>query len=248
MPILYRGMLLDAETGCPRKGNRNGNELGVREADVVTYEKDGEPWVAPEHDGSPQGMSVSPDSGCRLPAHRRPAGPPWNGTHRSRKGAEFRVWRIDPDVFGDRLTYQPDPAHPRDHGFVSPAEAMPLERYRDLVQGTDGLWTPAPPPAPECAATSGEVPVSTSEDRVARIDAVATNAGTADDSAVDALVAELRTANAAGLGRDAVIAELTAGADRAVEAGNEDGAEALRTLLDRVHGFCGPHARIDLTP
>lgn len=67
---------------------------------------------------------------------------------------------------------------------------------------------------------------------------------TAPGGDVESLVAELRSANAAGTERAALIAELLAGVERAED---DDEAEVLRTVRDRVTGFCTPHARIDLT-
>ncbi|WP_329791109.1 hypothetical protein V1227_04100 [Lentzea sp. DG1S-22] len=65
---------------------------------------------------------------------------------------------------------------------------------------------------------------------------------TASGGDVESLVAELRSATVAGRGRAALIAELSAGVERA----DDDAAEVLRAVLDRVTGFCAPHARVDL--
>ncbi|WP_067461414.1 hypothetical protein [Actinomadura macra] len=60
------------------------------------------------------------------------------------------------------------------------------------------------------------------------------------------LIALLRWANSAGVRRDTLIAEIEAGVTRAERGGSEEGAAALRGLLDRITGFCGPNARIEL--
>ncbi|WP_438816909.1 hypothetical protein [Umezawaea beigongshangensis] len=233
MTLLYRGILPNAAGDGPLTGDDSGDKLGVRDADVTTYDEQGAPWVSPTNAGKPQGMSVSPDSGCNLPRWRRPAGQPWNGTNK-----KVLVWQLDSDdLVPAQLSYVADPGN-TGHGFISPGVAMSLSDYRDLVHATAALWTTVDAPPQPCPSTGGTV--SANDERAARIDAVAAGA------AVDRLVEELLAANAAGLSGDAVVAELEAGVDRAEDAGQEDGAEVLRTLLDRVTGFCGPHARIDL--
>ncbi|MET9224451.1 hypothetical protein [Lentzea sp. NPDC003310] len=234
MPLIYRGILL-APGGLPVVGDAIGDELGVRNADVVTTLYNGVPWVAPTNAGAPQGTSVAPGSGCNLPPHRRPQGPPWNGTNNK---AALRVWQLDTNqLVPNELQYVPDPAL-LTHGFLSPAGRMPLQEYRDYVHSTAPLWTIAPAPPQPCAGAGAEgVPVDV-EERAALVDA------TASGGDVEALVAELRSANAAGTGRAALIAELTAGVERAED---DDAAEVLRTVLDRVTGFCSPHARVELT-
>ncbi|MFD5830581.1 hypothetical protein [Lentzea sp. NPDC060358] len=233
MPIVYRGILLVTATGLPKVGDNGGDELGVRNADVVTYVENDVLWVAPTNSGSPQGTSVSPGSGCNLPVHRRPKGPPWNG---SSTKAALRVWQLDTDVLTPKqLQYVADP-HNLNHGFISPGVQMPLQTYRDYVHATANQWQLAPVPAVACATAEGAS--VNAEERAELVDA------TASGGDVERLVAELKSANSAGTGRAALVAELTAGVDRA---GDEDAAEVLLTLLDRVAGFCGPHARIDLT-
>jgi hypothetical protein len=236
MVLIYRGMLLD-QAGAPQPvvGDTAGDQLGVRDSDVAIVQQGGVPWVFPANAGAPQGMSVSPDSGCNLPAHRRPRGAPWNGTNTK---PMLRVWQLDTNVLvANQLQYVPDPGNAT-HGYLSPAVPMPLQQYRAYVHATAPLWTIVPAPSQPCAgAEAGGEPVDV-EQRAALVDA------TASGGDVENLVAELRSANAAGTGRAALIAELTAGVERAED---DDAAEVLREVLDRVTGFCAPHARIDLT-
>ncbi len=232
MPLVFRGILLDNATGMPVTGDDNGNQLGVRSVDVVTFLDNGTPWVAPTNAGAAQGTSVSPTNGCNLPQHRRPRGTTWNGNNPK---AGLEVWQFDSTLLvPDELTYVPDPRQ-LTHGFISPARRMPLEKYQDYVHSTSSMWAIVPPPAQACTNTVG-AGVDRGE-RAALVDA------TASGGDVETLVAELRSANSAGTSRTDLIAELTAGVDRAA---NDDAAEVLLGVLDRVTGFCGPHARIDL--
>src|SRR5690606_30752852 len=96
MVTIYRGMKADlTHVDRPLTANGNGNALGVRSTganpDVVTYQQNRQDWVAPQHLGEPQGISVAVGSGCNLPKHRRPKGAPWNGTG----AAGLRVWQLD---------------------------------------------------------------------------------------------------------------------------------------------------------
>ncbi|WP_434447046.1 hypothetical protein [Lentzea sp. E54] len=233
MPLIYRGILLDQNTNLPVTGDAVGDQLGVRDDDVVTFLYNNVPWVSPTNAGTAQGTSVSPGTGCNLPAHRRPKGPPWNGTNNK---PALRVWQLNTAaLIPNELQYVADPLD-LTHGFLSPAGQMPLQEYRDYVHSTANLWTIAATPAQACVTAEG-APVNV-EERAALMDA------TASGGDVENLVAELKSANAAGTGRAALIAELTAGVDRAED---DDAAEVLRTVLDRVTGFCGAHARIDLT-
>ena len=232
MPIVFRGILLDAASGMPVIGNANGDQLGVRPADVTTYLNNGVPWVAPTNAGAPQGASVAPGNGCNLPRHRRPSNTTWNGTNNK---AALRVWQVNTALFPvNELAYAADPHNPA-HGFISPAGMMPLADFQGYVQSTANLWTVVAPPVPACANMAGAG--VDGEERAALIDA------TASGGDVESLVAELRAANAAGTSRSDLIAELTSGVERATD---DDAAEVLRDVLDRVTGFCGPHARIDL--
>lgn len=231
MPIVYRGILINS-ANQPVTGNEIGDQLGVRPGDVQLVGG----LVPPTVGGNPQGASVSPGSGCNLPAHRRPKGSPWNGTSNKK---DLRVWQLDTSLLTPtELAYAADPAD-TSHGFLSPADAMALATFQGYVQGTANLWTLAPAPSTPCTTT-----VTTTEEKgVDAAERAALVDATASGGDVELLVAELKSANAAGTSRSALIAELTAGVERAAD---DDAAEVLLTLLDRVTGFCSPHARIDL--
>ena len=238
MTIIYRGILIDLNTNLPVLGDVIGDTLGVRVPDdVVTTQNNGVPWVSPTNAGLAQGTSVAPDTGCNLPPHRRPKPPSaWNGVN---KKADLRIWRLDSAIFQqNQLAYVPDPDDPA-HGFISPGVPMSLAAYRALVHGTAASWTLAPDPAPACTnVTLRGGGVSGEDERAALVDA------TAAGGDVEPLIVALRSANAAGVSRTSIIAELTAGVDRAPD---DDSAEVLLGLLDRITGFCGPHARIHLS-
>ncbi|MFC7615748.1 hypothetical protein ACFQV2_21920 [Actinokineospora soli] len=168
--------------------------------------------------------------------HRRPKPPsPWNGTNNK---TALRVWQMDTSqLVPAQLVYVPDPDDPK-HGFLSPPIAMSLAEYRGYVHGTAPLWTQSTDPDPACVNLPVQgADVRDHEERAALVDA------TAAGGDVEVLVSELRSANASGVSRTTLIAELTAGVERAPD---EAAADVLLELLDRVTGFCGPHARIDL--
>lgn len=244
MVIINRGMKVDsAHVDQPLVENGNGNALGVRSTgtnpDVVTYQQNTQAWVAPEHLGEPQGISVAVGSGCNLPKHRRPKGAPWNGTG----AAGLRVWQLDSatltpaQLAAVAAPIPPDQPH---HYVVAPGEAMSLAQYEGYVAGTMGDWTFAPDPDPACVAAVFEG--AAVEPHLVRL---AGGVAGGDDPAelVDAIVA----ANRAGTGRDALIAGVEAEVDRAETAGDDDGAERLRGVLDRLTGWCAPSLRIELT-
>ncbi|HUQ56252.1 hypothetical protein [Lentzea sp.] len=165
-----------------------------------------------------------------------PAGTPAARRNGTNTKPALRVWQLDTTTLvPNELQYVADPVDLA-HGSLSPAGQMPLQDHRGYVRSTANLWTIAPAPAQACVNVGG-APVNV-EERAALVDA------TASGGDVEKLVAELKSANTAGTGRAALIAGLTAGVDRAED---DDAAEVLRTVLDRVTGFCGPHARIDLT-
>lgn len=247
MPTVYRGMFADASGQHPGVGNNSGNLLGIRtgvNADVRTELENGVPWVRPTYQGQPQGLSVNANDPCGLPAHRRPPGPPWNGTG----SANLRIWSLNTTVLVPvQLGYVGAPVDGQpDHGLVNPGDFMPLAQYQGYIQGTQNSWALVAAPASPCPA-AGDIepeeesaPMSRAKDLAEGIDATAAG----DDP--DALVERVKSANEAGTSAIAIVAALEAGVARAESAGQEEGAEALRGLLDRITGFCSPHARIEL--
>jgi hypothetical protein len=239
MALVYRGMRPDAAGTGPLVANENGNALGVRAADIQTYLSGGVPWLNPVNSGgTAQGVSVATGSGCNLPSHRRPPGAPWNGTGT----AALRMWQLDdatlvPDQLANRAA--PNPAHP-DHAVIAPGQAMPVSTYTGYIAGTAAHWAQAPAPAVACAAAL--VPGrSTVEPQLDRL--VTAVAGGAEHAAlIDALV----VANRSGTPGEQLIADLDARAQQLDQDGDEDGAEAIRVVLDRLTGFCAPDQRVEL--
>ena len=239
--IVYRGMFIDA--GHPQTGNDSGNKLGVRDVDVVTYEANEEPWVRPLNDGAPQGVSVSFGSPCNLPTHRRPPGPPWNGNG----SVNLHIWSIDTVIFTqDQLQYieDPNPLMPN-HGFIAPGEAMPLATYRGYVIGTANDWAAVPDPDPACpplVVGKDQMTIKAATELALEVERHASNRAK-NTAALEQL---MRKANAAGLDKKQILHLLTSAATRAEKIGHDASAERLRTLCDRIVGFCGKHAIIPL--
>lgn len=247
MPVVYRGMKITGER--PVVADNDANALGVRSNpprnpyDVITYLQGQEPWVRPLDDaGEPQGMSVATGSGCNLPPFRRPPGAPWNGTSTV---ATLRMWQLDTaTLVPAHLVLVPAPLEDQpEHCVISPAVNMPLATYRGYLAGTVDAWALSPAPAVACAAV-GAVGGSRVDTHLVRLaDAVASGQGQGHDELVAALV----SANRGGLGRAEIVAGLEAATQRASAAGDEDGAEAVREVLDRIYGYCAPAIRITLT-
>ncbi|MDN5797894.1 MAG: hypothetical protein L0H79_19410 [Intrasporangium sp.] len=252
MPLVYRGMKPAVGVAGPLVADNNANALGVRTnppsnaADVVTYLQNEVPWVAPmaanpdpPPDQVPQGISVASGSGCNLPPHRRPKGAPWNGTG----AAGLQMWQLDtatlvPQQLAARAA--PLPGQPQ-HAVISPGQDMALATYRGYIAATAANWALAPnpdDPCPTTTATAGAEPMEPNLPQLA--DSVGAGAPAAD------LVTALLEANARGVTATALVAGLEAAVQRADEAGNEEGAESLRNILDRITGYCAPPDRITL--
>lgn len=124
MTKLFRGMKENAvgepEIGSSARklGVRPGIDLPVSTAGIVVGPGQG-------------GMSVSPDDPMYLPEHRRP--PEFRGDGRD------LIWTIGEGHLGEKLRYRPDPSTPR-HGFVEPANAMPIEEYQHALAETRESW------------------------------------------------------------------------------------------------------------
>jgi hypothetical protein len=246
MPLIYRGMLPADGTDGPLVKDNNANALGVRvyppsnTPDVVTYDQDKVPWVDPVHSAAPQGISVASQSGCNLPAHRRPPGEPWNGTGHKK----LVMWQLDTSTLvPDQLAAVAAPlADQPEHAVISPAVQMALATYRGYIAGTAGNWSKAPAPSTHCTATSVGRGAASMEPHLEQLaDSVATGAGPIE------LITALVNANRRGVRAATLVAGLEAAVQRAEDAGNDDGAEALRSLLDRITGYCAPSARIQLS-
>jgi|GEM_PF-3218056 len=242
MALVYRGMLPDG--GGPLVAANNANALGVRyppnpTTDIQTYLNGAAQWVNPVTPaGAPQGMSVATGSGCNLPPHRRPSGAPWNGSGR----AGLRMWQLDDSTLHPaQLTNTPAPthAHPH-HAVIAPGEAMAVVTYIGDLDATVGNWSLAPDPAVACAAAVlGEGGTVHPE-----VDRLATAVARGGDHAP--LIEALLAANRAGTPGAQLIAGLDTRAQQLDQAGDDDGAEALRAVLDRLTGFCAPDQRVDL--
>ncbi|KGM13462.1 hypothetical protein N869_13775 [Cellulomonas bogoriensis 69B4 = DSM 16987] len=231
----------------PLAQDNNANALGVRvnsppaPSDVETYMQNEVPWVNPlTGDGSPQGVSVATGSGCNLPTHRRPKGAPWNGT-----GANgLLMWELDDTVLVPaqlRVVAAPLPEQP-EHAVISPAVAMSLHQYRQYIASTQLHWEQSAEPVPHCAP--GAV-LEGGRAVHAHVDALVAAVAGGDDPGE--LIEALRAQNAAGTSAPQIVAHLEAAAVQADSQGNDDGAEALRGVLDRISGYCAPAHRIVLT-
>ncbi|WP_347352671.1 hypothetical protein [Intrasporangium sp.] len=252
MPLVYRGMKPAQGVAGPLVADDNANALGVRTkppcnaADVVTYQQNEAPWVAPmaanpdpPPDQVPQGISVAYGSGCNLPPHRRPKGAPWNGTG----AAGLQMWQLDtatlvPQQLADRAA--PLDGQPQ-HAVIAPAQNMALATYRGYIAATAANWALAPAPASACPTTTTSAGAESMEPRLQQL---AESVGAGAPAA--GLVTALLEANARGVTATTLVAGLEAAAARAEEAGNEDGAESLRSILDRITGYCAPAERIRL--
>jgi len=255
MPTVYRGMwsVPNQNPIPPLILAENANALGVRStgnaADVETFLQGEVKWVRPRGGGGAggwQGMSVS-KAACNLPRHRRPSGVPWNGTGNSNGGRNpMQMFQLDTAVLVPaQLVYHDDPVDSDpEHCLISPAQDMTLDNYQSYLAATVGQWSVAPAPVNPCPPTlvagREDRPMVLPEHLPPLFDEVSNGADPAE------LVSALVEAN----GRGTSAATLTDGIERAVAsaeaAGNEDGAEALREILDRITGYCAPAFRIEL--
>jgi hypothetical protein len=116
------------KTGVPKTG-ASGATLGVRlsgRSRDIDVGADG--MVSPNTGG----LSVSPLPPQNLPEHRRPA--EFGGI------SDHPVFVMDTDDLPPKLRYRPDPANPKRHGFIEPAQDMSSEEYQRAVHGTRSLW------------------------------------------------------------------------------------------------------------
>lgn len=247
MPLVYRGMRPNVANNGPLVAENNANALGVRVtppaavADVETYLQGEVPWVSPlDGTGQPQGISVALLSGCNLPSHRRPQGPPWNGTG----AAGLQMWQLDSaTLVPDQLQVVPAPlpGQPQ-HAVISPAQLMPLATYRGYIAATAPSWQLAPNPVPACLPGADLVGGATVEPHLVRL-----LGGVAGGDDPAELVAALRAANELGTSATELVAGVEASVQELEQGGDEDGAEMLRSVLDRLTGYCAPADRIELT-
>ena len=248
MTLVYRGMkpAVSPPVG-PLVADNNANALGVRTVppsngkDVTTYLQNEVPWVSPvDGCGEPQGISVASGSGCNLPAHRRPKGDPWNGTGTS----GLQMWQFDGELLKPaELAVQPAPLLDQpEHKVIAPGERMALSTYRRHIADTAEDWKEAPVPDHACPAPKIALGVDAMEPQLEQLtDATASGEEPAE------LVAALVEANGRGVSASTLVAGVEAAIVRAEAVGNDDGAEALRTVLDRATGYCAPSDRIELT-
>lgn len=157
--IVFRGMITDngnpphPEANVPNVNGPLGNPknyLNVQTNHNNPANNDITPVngnVSPQANGVYKGMSVSPVTGCNLPAHRRPNQGTWNGTNTT---PGFVIWQFDTDNLPDTLQYHPDPGPNPTHGVISPAAQMTTAAYLAALAGTANDWTPAPAPANNC--------------------------------------------------------------------------------------------------
>lgn len=245
MPFVYRGMIPNVDGTGPMVADNNANTLGVRAQpdskfpDVKTYQQNEVPWVAPTDAGTPQGISVASESGCNLPRHRRPKGAPWNGTG----VMGLKVWQLDTTTLtaNELQSVHAPLADQPQHYVISPGIMMSLANYRGYIADTKDHWAPAPDPAAPCQGllVRGADVVEPHLEQLAD----ATASGARSDDLVTALV----QANGQGVSASILVAGVETAIQRAESTGNDEGAETLRSVLDRVTGYCAPSDRIELT-
>ncbi|WP_298134975.1 hypothetical protein [Micropruina sp.] len=263
MAYVYRGMwsVLNSDPTTPLVEAQNANALGVRAGtdpnqkpppDVITFSEAEQAWVGPR---SPQpadkiqGMSVS-KTPCNLPPHRRPKGAPWNGTNGGNGGKNPSVmFRLNTDSLPPSLAYHADPVadgpfKDPDHGVISAARVMTETDYENALAGTVALWEKAPNPATPCTVSTQVSAQEGSMEVDAQLGSLLQQvaAGTHPQTLISALV----EANEGGVSGATLVASIERAVDTAEEAGNADGAEALRGVLDRIYGYCAASARITL--
>jgi hypothetical protein len=247
MPLVYRGMRPNLANNGPLLADNNANALGVRVtppapvADVDTYLQGGVPWTGPlDPAGQPQGISVAFLSGCNLPSHRRPPGPVWNGTG----AATLQMWQLDTATLVPadlQAVAAALPGQPQ-HAVISPAQLMSLATYRGYIAATAPDWQLAPNPVPACAPGADIVGGTIVEPHLVRL-----LGGVAGGDDPTELVAALRAANERGTSGTELVAGVEASVRELEQGGDDDGAEVLRAVLDRITGYCAPKDRIQLT-
>jgi hypothetical protein len=129
--LLYRAMQRDEESGLPHVGpssRRLGVRTGTGFATDIPVDRRG--WVRP----GTGGMSVAIDDPMNLHELRRPRILPGG------RGKD-PVWSIGPDHLGAKLVFRRDPYAPTRHGFIEPAEPMPLVRYEEELARTRANWS-----------------------------------------------------------------------------------------------------------
>lgn len=142
MPLIYRVMLVDPDSGSPQVGTKFG-QLGVRhDGETRDIECDGHGNVQPATGGMSVNPSLDDIPATMLPKRLRERFPerfPWargsNRFHCFRMGdGPFLAGSINPD-----LKLRPDRT---DHGLVEPRCAVPLGKYvRDLAETRDDWLT-----------------------------------------------------------------------------------------------------------
>jgi hypothetical protein len=101
--------------------------------------------IAPDANGNvipgTGGMSCSPGSIWKIPAHRRP-----RGMARGSSGPPGdRVYGAGIDALGPSLRLRPDPRRPDDHVFIEPDSVMLLADYVRCLVATRPEWKRAWP-------------------------------------------------------------------------------------------------------
>ena len=233
---LFRGMRLIPNSVPPQpvQGTAFAN-TEVRPQDVVTYKQNEQDWLNPQQpNGTPQGLSVSIGEGCNLPANNRPKSPStWNGAASS----TMEVWTVDSAALGAELQYLLA-VPPPNHGVIAPIEAMPLAQYQTAL--TTVAWVRVPPPDPADACPgAGVVPHDQLESDVLAV----LGAPPVDTAALESAIL---AANQSGVSRSEILATLTTIGSRLDDAGDEETSNHVWDLYDRIVGFCGPHACLNL--
>ncbi len=141
MKQLYRTMEKD-QAGRPKVG-RSAGTLGVRIAGAYAD-------VRPDSDGSVHpgggGMSVTIDDLDQMPTIRRPR---WIVVHGAEGASRHPLFVLPvalvPPTLDVRRERDDETDHARfAHGFVEPAEPMPLQRYEEAIAETRPLWSEVP--------------------------------------------------------------------------------------------------------
>lgn len=117
--ILYRAM---KGREYPELGE-SALSLGIRDRDIPNAING---TISPGN----HGLSVTPNNPSLLPEFAL----------KEVAKRKARVWGMAEITLDPRLSYRPDPAKPKSHGFISPAIPMPVSEYKRLIQDTQKHW------------------------------------------------------------------------------------------------------------
>ena len=245
MPLVYRGMLPAVGVPGPLVADNNANALGLHvqppsnAPDAVTHAGRSALGQAVDNNDDPQGISVALNRAATCLHTADPKGT--RGTAPVATGCSCGSSKPP-------LSSQPNwrrwqrrcPA-----SRITPSSALPKKtcRSRPIVATSPprrpiGTWRPRPP-------SPASRPLESKEPRLEPHLEQLADSVDVDTEPTD-LITALVNGNRRGISAQTLVAGLEAAAQRADDARNDDRAEALRDLLDRITGYCAHSARIQL--